>query len=189
MTEEDNIMNEKEKADCLLELNKSRLDHFMQTRTIEFQVNIAIWTLIVIGGAYLSERIHLASVLGYVLFILLAFLIIGVHYIWMILIHYSESIDHGYMNDYRREIDKLTEISIKEPQQSKEYELYLKKLEESFKYKRGRHWVYLETAMTAVLLFVVLILLSISNSNQKSNSIKDPILTISNMAVYSNRQN
>lgn len=44
--ENNNGMTDKEKADCLLELHKAQLEHFMQTRDIEMKVDIALWTLI-----------------------------------------------------------------------------------------------------------------------------------------------
>lgn len=165
-------MNEKDKANCLLELNKSRLDHFMQTRTIEFQVNIAIWSLIVVGGAYFYEKIYITGWESCIVFIFIAFVIFALHFIWMILIQNSEDIDHRFMEAYRLIIDDLTGITVKEPQPRESFKFIigqLKKLKLT-----GWHWIILEIAMTLSLLFGVGILLSLPKNNQnvESNLIK-----------------
>jgi hypothetical protein len=152
------MMNEKEKADCFLELNKSRLDHFMQTRTIEFQVNIAIWTLIVVGGAYFYEKIHIVGLVGWIGFIFIASVIIALHFVWMVLIQNSEDIDHGFMKAYRLIIDDLTEIPVQEPPPRDSFKFMIGQLK---KIKlTGWHWIILEITMTLSLIFGVGILLS-----------------------------
>lgn len=139
-------MTDKEKADCLLKLHEGKLDHFIQTRTIEFQVNIAIWTLIIAAGSFFYGKIHLEGCFLYNYFNL-AQIIFFIHLIWMILIQRSESIDHDRMNNYRKEIAKLT--GIKELEFRHQLTLW------------GWGWVILEVSMTLFLLFSVGLILSV----------------------------
>ncbi len=162
--EEKDAMNDKEKVDCLLGLNKAKLDHFMQTRAIEFQVNIAIWTLIVVGGSYLYEKIYISNIVGYIIVAFIIFIIFIFHVVWMILIQNSQSLDHDYMNEYRRIIDELTGISVNEPQPRESFKFIIGQLK---KFNlTGWHWIILETAMTFLLLLGVGILLSLPKDVQ-----------------------
>lgn len=139
-------MTDKEKVDCLIELHRAKLDHFIQTRTIEFQVNIAIWTLIVVAGSFIFGKIHLSNCWHRYVFDFMAFIIILIHFFWMLLIQRSENYDHDCMNHYRNEITKLT--AIKELDFKPRLTLW------------GWGWMILEVFMTIVLLIAVGILLS-----------------------------
>ena len=51
-------MTDNEKTNYFLELIKVKMEHFKQTRDIEFKVNIAAWTLIVAAYLSLSKPIN-----------------------------------------------------------------------------------------------------------------------------------
>jgi hypothetical protein len=50
-------MTDKEKTDALIELIKIRVDKYKQTRELEFKVNLALWTLIVLIGQYYKTKV------------------------------------------------------------------------------------------------------------------------------------
>jgi hypothetical protein len=73
-------MESKEKIDGLIELVKVRVDKYKQTRDLEFKVNIALWTLIVLTGRYCQDRISLENTSDWVFFIILALIIVFGHF-------------------------------------------------------------------------------------------------------------
>lgn len=162
-------MTEKEKADCLIELNKAKLDHFMQTRTIEFQVNISIWSLIVLTGSFLYDKIRLEGWWSHLLYGFVLLVVIFIHGLWMILIQYSEDKDHDCMNKYQDIIADLIDIeelkNIKDKEPSNLHKCLIK-IRDWFNWK-GWQWVILEVVMTLVLLIGVWILLSNSSIKEK----------------------
>ena len=46
----------KDKAECLIELQRTLAENRRQTRTIEFQVNILLWTLIAASVWFLHGK-------------------------------------------------------------------------------------------------------------------------------------
>ena len=61
-------MTDNEKADKLIELHNTQMKHIMQTREIEFKVNLALWTLIVLSGSFLYGKINLTNTLQYIIY-------------------------------------------------------------------------------------------------------------------------
>ena len=135
-------MTDKEKADCLIELHKERLGKYKQTRDIEFKVNIALWTLIIVSGYYINGEIELDSCKDYLIFIipylLISILLIFAHFkFWMKPIQKSEDADNFYINQYRKKIAELADIQIKEH------------------IPYNTYWIFYIVGITAFLLFII----------------------------------
>jgi hypothetical protein len=138
-------MENKEKAEIILELLKHKADHCKQTRDIEFKVNISIWTLIALIGYF--------GKISTLLYICIAIAIFIVHFFWMILIQNSEDGDHCYMEEYRKEIEKIVGIKVKEPElegipgffKAVVRKMHLSKIQ----------WIIVEILMTGALLIGV----------------------------------
>ena len=141
-------MTDKEKADCLIELHKSQLDHFKQTRDIELKVDIALWTLIIASGSFLYGKIYLTDPASRTIYQLIAFVIILGHtFLWKEPIQNSEDIDDYFINQYRNEVEKLTGVLINKP---------AKRLRKS-----GWPWILVGIGITTALLLAIGILLSL----------------------------
>jgi hypothetical protein len=77
-------MEPKDKIAGLIELVKVRVDKYKQTRDLEFKVNIALWTLIVLIGRYCQDRISLDTTSDWVFFIILTLIIVlGHFFFWL----------------------------------------------------------------------------------------------------------
>ena len=116
------------------------MDHFRQTRDIEFKVNIAIWTLIVLAGYFLYGKICLNSCTYLAWYIGISILIVGLHLVWMCKIERSENKDIDYFTLYSNQVHTLKDIS---------------KID-----KKGSSWVALEVSFTIILAILFLLLLS-----------------------------
>ena len=152
-------MTDKEKADCLLELHKTQLSHFAQTRDIEFRVNIALWTLIAAGGSFLYGKVHLETDLSYLIFTIVSLGIYFGHlFLWMMPIQNSEDIDDYFINQYRSNIEKLVGVSIERSFELRRPRI-LWALTKTLR-KDGWSWILAETGITLVLLIAIGILLA-----------------------------
>ncbi|MBW2046147.1 MAG: hypothetical protein JRI96_14905 [Deltaproteobacteria bacterium] len=131
------MMENKEKAECLIELCKIQMDHFRQTRDIEFKVNLALWTLVALGGKFFYDKIKLDTCCEWVIYIVFALAIIFTHFFfWMRPIQDSEDRDIRFIYQCR---EKLIEG------ESSDW--------------RGGKWTYFEVAITFALLVGVGIVL------------------------------
>lgn len=137
-------MTDKEKADSLIELHKEQMNHFRQTRDIEFKINIALWTIIILAGYYLDTKISLdKNICQLILYIIVSFIITLCHYfLWLSPIARSQRADDHFINEYRHKVEDLTQIQIK-----------------PFKGIRSiKSWIFFETAITFLLLIIIGIL-------------------------------
>jgi hypothetical protein len=57
----------RDRADCLIKLDDTQMAHLRQTRALEFQVNLALWTLIVLAGKFAYDSDALSKHLCWVL--------------------------------------------------------------------------------------------------------------------------
>lgn len=139
-------MTDKEKADCLIELLKEQMNHFKQTRDIEFKVNIALWTVIVLAGYYLDLEICIVKWYHFIIYFGIAFIITYFHYrLWISPISKSEKIDLHYITEYRDRVEELTgEKSIP----------YNNKIKDD-QNKRIRNWIFFELGITDFLLIIL----------------------------------
>ena len=151
-------MEDKEKVDSLIELCKIQMDHFEKTRNIEFRVNIALWTLIVLAGKFGYGKIHLNDSCSKLFYFGFVFIVIIFHYIWMKMIQWSQDKDHELTREYKLAILKIFKL----PDTDKEKELFselLKNLQQ--KIRRPFSWIFCEVVITLVLLVALGIVLSL----------------------------
>jgi hypothetical protein len=143
-------MTDKEKADCLIELHKGQLEHYNGTRTLEFKINLTFWSLIVIGAYYIKKEIVFnpwSNCNHLFWYIVVSLIMICTHlFLWMKPIQRSEDVDDYFINQYRHEVEKLSDIKIK-----------------PFDGKRRvkQHWVLFVTGITTFLLVIVGVYLSL----------------------------
>jgi len=145
-------MTEKEKADCFIELHKEQLGKFKQTRDIEFKVNIALWTLIVVASKFIKDVLpYYSDNLQIVAFIILAILIICGHlFLWMVPIQNSEDKDDHYVLKYRHLIEQLCEKNISLDPGDYKNKTRLRDFKSS-----SLKWIMFEVGITTILLTAV----------------------------------
>ena len=143
----DKMMGDKEKAECLIELCKIQLYHFRQTRNIEFKINLALWTLIVLGGGNLFYgNVKLDNCCKFVSYIVFASVIVLAHFFfWMRPIQNSELRDLRFTYQCRSKIKNLIGDQSNNSQNN----------------GTGEKWIYFEVAITFLLLVGVGIVLSL----------------------------
>lgn len=107
-------MTDGEKADALLRLMDMHFAKFRQSRDLEFKVNLAIWTLLVVLGKFLSDhQVQLVRPIDWLAYVAISLVILFCHYLfWMKPIQASEDRDSTFIGHTRREIQKLTDTSI-----------------------------------------------------------------------------
>lgn len=127
------------KVSYFLDLIKLKMEHFKQTREIEFKVNIAAWTLIV-ATYYTFSNLQIdckpcCIVLGMLIFAI-------IHIMWMCLIQQSETKDLESVYYFRTKIEEL--INFKDDKNEKP--------------SLGIIWLLVECGFTIFLLIIVGIL-------------------------------
>jgi len=144
-------MTDKEKAYCFIELYKEQMNHFKQTRDIEFKVNIAFWTLIVLAGYFLNLIISSRSYSNFNCFyIIIALLFLACHlFLWLLPISRSEKIDLHYIKEYR---DKIEDLAGEKPTP------YYGETKDGQE-RRIMSWMICEATITCLLLIVLGILM------------------------------
>jgi hypothetical protein len=104
-------MTDKEKTDALIELIKIRVDKYKQTRELEFKVNIALWTLIVLIGQYYKSKVSDITTTDLILFIIALILIVAGHYfLWLVPVSESLARDNSKALELQDEVEKITGI-------------------------------------------------------------------------------
>lgn len=147
-------MTNKEKADCLIELHKVQLEHFMQTRDIEFKVNIALWTLIALSGSFLYGKLNLTGCQWWIYGIFALVIYLGHMFLWIMPIQKSADTDDYYINLYRSKVEALVEITLPKPTLKCKLLTRLR--------LGGWSWILAETGITLILLVLIGVLLSLN---------------------------
>ncbi|MCK5215432.1 MAG: hypothetical protein KAR05_08775 [Candidatus Omnitrophica bacterium] len=101
-------MEDKEKAEYLIELCKIQMDHFEKTRNLEFKINIALWTLITLVGQFCYINKITLNAPSCILF---AVVIIILHIFWMYSIQNSENKDLEFIYQCRLEVLKTIKFT------------------------------------------------------------------------------
>jgi hypothetical protein len=144
-------MTNKEKAELLLKLLEGQMAHFNQTRSLEFKINLSLWTVIVLAGKFLYGKIYLNNFCSLLLFVAISLLVVFGHLYWMNAIQKSENLDQKFVLEYRKRVEKLVEdIEI-----SNDTEAHIK--------ERGEVWRKMEVGFTVILLLILGILLSVNS--------------------------
>jgi hypothetical protein len=135
----------KDKAQCLIDLQRTLAETRRQTRSIEFKVNISLWTLIAVSASFLHGKVDLSTAPnGFWWFIVIASATYVTHLGWMRLIQNSEDRDADHIIRWANEVETACGLPGTQPARQS---------------ITGWLWVFVETAMTAILLFVVGIVL------------------------------
>jgi hypothetical protein len=150
-------MTDKEKADCLIELHRVQMDHFRQTRDIEFKVNLALWTAILLVGYFLYTQPQITKISWLVYWCISGLLIAGHLFLWQMPIQNSEDTDDHFINKYRSIVEELTEAHISKPPEKSPKWLWWP--QKKFR-KHGWSWIIFEVSITAILLVCLWLVLS-----------------------------
>ena len=136
-------MTDPEKTDALLRLMDMHFTKFRQSRDIEIKVNLAIWTVLVVLGKFLSDKqVHLDSCVKWLVYLGISVVIVLCHYrFWMKPIQASEDHDSAFVGDCRGEIQALTGTSIQYP-------------------SLAQPWVFFEVGFSAVILAGIAVILA-----------------------------
>lgn len=129
----------KDKAECLIELQRTLAENRRQTRTIEFQVNILLWTLIAASVWFLHGKVHLEPDYGIWWFLAIAAATYLSHlFLWMWPIQKSEDDDAYRLKEWTRLVEECCGLPVPD----------------STPQSIGRKWIFFETSLTALLLIV-----------------------------------
>jgi len=153
------IMNEEisnlEKARAYMDLSQNMYTQYHQRRSLEWRMHITLWTLLVLFGAFCTEKnIHLEQLA------FLIFLIIPFHFIWIIRMLGGVIQEQNLSINYRTHAVKILEefkvpADNKEaefmllPFEKKEWAIYPKWAKKLFKGFSG--WLSLELGITILL--------------------------------------
>jgi hypothetical protein len=140
-------MNRTERIHALLELERIRMDKYNQTRELEFRINLALWTLIVLIGYYYKSTLRIDTVGDLVFFVIVLLVIVPGHYFfWLVPISDSEARDYARVLEFQNEVEKIIGKTDKVP----ERDLDMIKRD----YRRGNLFLAGITALLLVLLGV-----------------------------------
>jgi hypothetical protein len=156
-TEREKQMDDGERAECLIRLHEAQLKHQCQTRDIEFKVNLAIWTAIVLAGWFLYDKIALNDSVDRFYYSLLSIAIVFAHiFLWMAPIQFSADKDDHYINMYRKTVETLINTNIPDFNSEGHFGQRLQQFRKS-----GVLWIFFEVGITAILLAIVGVALSL----------------------------
>ncbi|MHC1733904.1 MAG: hypothetical protein AB9888_17975 [Bacteroidales bacterium] len=106
-----------EKVSALIDLAKARLDKYKQTRELEFKVNIALWTLIVLIGYKGKEVLALSNWQDYLIYSIIAIsVLLGHYFFWLRPISLSMA-PHSAKSQYlQRKAEHIIDENSDEPE-------------------------------------------------------------------------
>jgi len=133
----------KDKADCLLQLQRTLAENRRQTRSIEFRVNLSLWTLIAASVYFLYGKVHLSEGFQILWFLPIAIATYLAHVQWMRLVQRSEDNDASRIKEWTRLVEKECGLPVENDRAK----------------VSGIKWVVFETSLTALLLIVAAIIL------------------------------
>ena len=137
-------MSEGEKADTLLRMMDMHFAKFRQSRDLEFKVNLAIWTALVVLGKFLADQsVQLDHWAKWILYLVLSAGVVFCHLrFWMQPIQASEDRDSAFVGECRKEIQSLTGTSIEYP-------------------SLVQSWKHFEVGFSAIILMGLAIILAV----------------------------
>jgi hypothetical protein len=101
-------MDTKDKAFTLTELVKIRLDKYNHTRDLEFRVNIALWTLIVLVGYRGGQIIDLGALTDFLFYGAAALaVVLGHYFFWLIPMSASMARDNARILELQRQVENI----------------------------------------------------------------------------------
>ena len=155
-------MKDSEKAASLIELHREQLGKFKQSREIEFKVNLALWSLIVIAGRFIKAELEKVSyeehfIIYMIIYVVVSIIIVLLHCkFWMVPIARSQEIDDYFIRKYRFKVEELCgEIISANPDELIKTKPMEWKSYDDFEKKSKKKWIVFETGITALLLVLV----------------------------------
>ena len=150
-------MTPKEKADCLVELHKEESNRHQQLTTLEFKVNILLWTFITLAGYFLLKEIlpkctnEQALLFGIVYFLISVLLVLAHYFFWMFPITRSQASSAFFIRSYQCKIEELVEFRISSIIAD------TRPIITSFSHfpTNYKRWIIAEVGITGFLLFVI----------------------------------
>jgi hypothetical protein len=114
-------MEPKDNINGLIELVKVRVDKYKQTRELEFKVNIALWTLIVLIGRFCQDKVSMDTVTDWVFFIVLTLVIVlGHFFFWVKPISGSLARDSAKVLELQNEIENMISQQSEKPERDEQ---------------------------------------------------------------------
>ncbi len=114
-------MEAKENAASLIELGNARFDKYKQTRELQFKVNIALWTLIVLVGSRSELTFGLSSMTDYLFFGLIVLVVVLGHYFfWLKPLSESMARDNARALDLHKQAENIINNTSDKPERSLE---------------------------------------------------------------------
>lgn len=96
-----------DKTAALIELVKIRIEKYKQTRELEFKINIALWTLIVLIGYHYRDILSIEDRRDLIFFITVALVIVlGHFFLWLTPISESMARDNAKAYELQEEVEK-----------------------------------------------------------------------------------
>ena len=101
-------MEPKDKSAALIDLEKIRIEKYKQTRELEFKVNVALWTLIVLVGYHYRDKFSIIYREDLVFFIIVALIVVSGHFfLWLTPISKSLARDNAKAHEFEEEAEKV----------------------------------------------------------------------------------
>ncbi len=101
-------MEPKDKTAALTEIVKARLEKYKQSRDLEFRVNIALWTLIVLVGFKGEETLELSCWIDYAFYGVAALaVVVGHYFFWLIPLSESMARDNARAIELQKHIENI----------------------------------------------------------------------------------
>jgi hypothetical protein len=106
-----------QKAAALTEILKMRLEKYKQTRDLQFKVNIALWTLIILIGYKCEKTLDLENWSGYLIFGIIALAVSFCHYyLWLRPVSESMARDSAIALRLQNEVENIVLDKSDEPE-------------------------------------------------------------------------
>ena len=92
---------DKDKAAICLELYKAQTERFKDTRRIQWKINLAFWTFIIVSSSFLYGKYQISYCVG----IIASVFFTAIHFLWCLCIQISLEHDKNIANAYRAKLD------------------------------------------------------------------------------------
>lgn len=112
-------MEAKEKVDALTELAKAKMEKYKQTRDLQFKVNIALWTLVVLVGSHSEQTLKLSGATDYLFFGVVVVAVVLSHYFfWLRPMSASMARDNAKALDLQYQAESIIKDNSAKPERS-----------------------------------------------------------------------
>ncbi len=130
-------MSDENKTEVYLELFKAQFQRFENTRNIQWKINLAFWSMIIISGSFLHGKYYP----NWWEVIVIIILFLGMHLGWTIPIQKSLDFDKNLFSKYRHRLEII--VAEEAPEQIPPSKL-------------GWKWPFFQSVVTFFLLLLTL---------------------------------